>query len=523
MEFGICLFAVVETQEDIREYLGIGYIKSYLNSKGLACDAKVICKAQMEEVLCSFEQFPKLIGISLYCDNQGLVKWFCQMIKQKSPSCHIVLGGPQVMEYEQDILERMPLVDSVCTGEGEVSIYQLACRLMNGEVLYNCDGITFRDNNSIVQNARRADIENLDALALPYRERNELNKKRYFYIMGSRGCLGRCAFCAEYKTGGACVRIRSAIGIVDEMEALVKQYGIHKFHFTDPTFEDPGRIGAQRAEAIFKEILRRKLRVRLILYTRVNIVNRMDDSYYTLAYEAGVESFFIGVESGNEEDLKRYVKGAKPEDSLRAVKKLMEHNIYPSFGFICFNPYSTYNSLQENLDFLHKSGLIYNSHQILSRLEIMPQALMKDRLIADHLLDEFHFDSDVYSYRYENPDIEKLYFLLCDAIDTSHLIDYDTQISIDQIYYRKSEPDLYQNELEPLFCRMNAIRMERNEYLYNFFTKAVQLHKNEGPSDAFIKHINLNEIHVYDKKIKKLFYKYTAVYIKQKGAYNAKR
>lgn len=509
MEFLTSLFAIVETRDDIREYLGISYIKSYLNSKGFECEAKVIHKKQIEEVLDAYKEFPKVIGISLYCDNQHLVKLFCKKIKETSKECHIIVGGPQVLEFERDILERIPEVDSVCTGEGEETICEVVRRLKNNQSLLGCLGITYREGQNIVQNEPRNNIYDLNELPLPYRELNPQNKKKYFYIVGSRGCLGRCSFCAEYKTGGKGVRIRDAKSIVDEIERLYFTYGVNKFHFTDPTFEDPGKEGIQRAYAIFNEVINRNLNVRFIMYTRVNIVNKLDDEYYDLAYKAGVESYFIGVEAGNEKDLKLYSKGINLKAIQNAIEKLKRHNIYVNYGFICFNPYSTYETLQANLDFLQKSGLCYNSQHVLSRFEIMPQSRMKEKLIEDKLLDEFHFDSNIFSYRWQHEEIGQLYEALVEAIDNTHLIDHDCQIAIDRIYYEKNYPDFYEERLRPIFDEIDILWNKRNTYMYHFFSKAIQLHRLHGDDETFRTYIKSNIIHQYDSNIKKKFYKYT--------------
>lgn len=515
MGFKICLFSIVETKDDVREYLGISYIKAYLESKGLDCDSRVIYKAEIESTLLGFEVFPKLIGISIYCNTQELVKQFCNRVKELSPGCHIVLGGAHVYDYEKDILLRLPAVDSVCTGDGEETIYELAERLINGESLLDCKGLTFRLNGELVQNAKRPGIEKLDILPLPYRERNPNNKKRYFYIAGSRGCLGKCTFCAEHKTGGCGVRLRTPQNIVDEMEGLWNKYKINKFHFTDATFEDPGSPGRERAYGIFEEIIKRNLTFRLVMYTRTNVVAEMEEEYYELAYRAGVECFFVGLETGNSEDMKLYVKKASVADNLRAIKRILSHNIYVNYGFICFNPYSTYETIQENLDFLYKSGLVFNSYHILSKLTIMPQAALKNKLMKDGLIEEFHFDSNIKQYRFIHPEIYELHKILYGAIDTKHLIDYDSQIAIDRIHYKKTNPRFYDLYLNKIFDEITSVWEERKVYLYKFFTQAIRLHKLYKADKHVLEFIKQNTIHDYDKRIKHLYFK--TILVNQKG------
>lgn len=518
MSFQVGLFALVEAADDIREYMGISYINAYLTSNGIASKVNVITRMQMDEVLASYDEFPQIIGISLYCNTVELTKEFCKKIKEKSPKCYVVLGGAHVMGYEEDILERMKDVDAVCTGEGELTFLELSHRLMGNEGLRGCKGITYREGKSIIKNERREDIRNLDRLPWPDREYNLNNKKRYLYITGSRGCAGICTFCGEHKTAGCGVRLRNPVDIVDEMESLWKKYSVDKFHFTDATFEDPGEIGLERAKNIFREIIKRKLKFRLVMYTRTNVVTHLDDNYYDLAYKAGVECYFVGVESGNQKDLDLFQKRITVEDNYKVIKKLLSHKIYVNYGFICFNPYSTFEQIRENIEFLYNSGLIFNSYHILSKLTIMPQSKLKEKMLRDGLIDEFHFDSDIRSYKFINSEVEELHNFLSQRIHTKHLIDLDSQIGIDRFHYEKEDFDFYNLYLKNYFDDINQVWKERNEYLYNFFIGAIDIFMSEGISNNLEQYIDSNQIFEFDKKIRNLYRRYNAmIYKKRKG------
>lgn len=514
MGIHVSLFALVEKIEDIREYMGISYIKSYLVSKGVLCDSRVIYRSQMDEILNQYKEFPEIIGISVYCNTIELTKAFCEKIRRISSTCHIVLGGAHVMGYEEDILMRMPTVDSVCTGEGELTFLELADRIDNHKSLRGCKGITYRKDGKIVRNERRNDIRDLNELPWPERENNAKNKKRYFYITGSRGCLGKCTFCAEHVTAGGGVRLRDPVDIVDEIEELWKKYGVNKFHFTDATFEDPGQLGLERAKRIFREIIDRDLQLRLVMYTRTNIVTRMDDEYYDLAYRAGVECYFVGVESGNQKDLDLYNKKITVEDNYKAIKLLLNHHVYVNYGFICFNPYSTFDQIKENIEFLHNSGLVYNSYHILSKMTIMPQARLKDMMKEDGLIQEFHFDSDIRDYKFVNPDIGIFRDYLYGKIHTKHLIDLDSQIAIDRFHYEKVEPLLYEEKLKVHFDEVARVWQERNHYLYLFFMEAIHLYETYGIREELNQHVDKNIIYEYDRKIRNLYRKYISVIYK---------
>lgn len=253
------------------------------------------------------------------------------------------------------------------------------------------------------------------------------------------------------------------------------------------------------------------------MYTRANIVKNMSDMYYELAYEAGVESFFVGIESAVPSELKLYAKKTTAQENLLAIKKIQRHGIYVSFGFICFNPYSTYQSIQENLNFLKASGLVYNSHQVLSRLEIMPQAPIKKKLINDGLLNGFHFDTDLYSYKYVHQEIADFRERIASVLNLEHLIDYDSQIAMDKIYYQKIVPDFFDKYLRKVFDNISECWKIRNEEIYEFMSKALTLHKNNGANMEFADYIKGNKIDFYDKRIKQLFYQYKKIILKELG------
>ena len=58
-------------------------------------------------------------------------------------------------------------------------------------------------------------------------------KKRVEQILTSRGCPGRCIFCASSNYWGHRYRARSPENVIEEMKSLVENYGIEEIQFTD--------------------------------------------------------------------------------------------------------------------------------------------------------------------------------------------------------------------------------------------------------------------------------------------------
>ena len=72
---------------------------------------------------------------------------------------------------------------------------------------------------------------------------------------------------------------------------------------------------------------------------------------------SGVYSVFIGIEAGNEADLKLYRKTATLTENALALRACKENEIFAETGFICINPYSTLDTLRQNVDFIHVTQL----------------------------------------------------------------------------------------------------------------------------------------------------------------------
>jgi len=105
-----------------------------------------------------------------------------QAIKKKFPKCHISFGGPQVTE------QYLEFSDSICLGEGEVSLVELMTDINMG-----------RSTKTIYQNSRMPTLDNLPS---PYTQgvfdsmvQAEPGTKWAAVFETNRGCPYSCTFC----------------------------------------------------------------------------------------------------------------------------------------------------------------------------------------------------------------------------------------------------------------------------------------------------------------------------------------
>jgi len=479
MKKTVDLFAFF-SKNDVHENLGLGYIKSYLEEKGVNTIIHVAyIDSDFDPNKYFQEREPLIVGFSVYELVKEKILESAKLLKNKYPQIHICFGGPDVVDQGKQILETYEYIDSVCNGDGHDALLELTNCLYNNLDYSNCKGITFRKGDKIISNGSLFD-SNLDLLPFPSRDLFEKKPNKSMFIMSSRECYGHCTFCVGKKNKNKeTIKHRNPCNFVDELEMLKNKYNVDRFYFVDPTFEDPN---INKAISVYNEIINRKIDISFYIQTRSEIVvEKYDKEYMSLAKNAGLSSVHLGIESGNKDDLLLYGKIASVEDNYNAVKKLLDYGFEVLPGFINFNPYSTFDRLRENIIFLKNSGLIFSTFSLLSALKVYKNSPIAKKIINDCLVnEEFKIDEFGSNIKFVNKNVEYLYHSL-----KSLFSDYDTlvaQIEIDSDKIWLEKRNIFNDELRELYNQFVDIRRQYMEYLFNYFMKCIDLieiNKNE--------------------------------------------
>ncbi|MBI4916624.1 MAG: B12-binding domain-containing radical SAM protein [Acidobacteria bacterium] len=145
---------------------------------------------------------PDLVGISSFTCGAGSARRYAALAHRHGAV--VVMGGYHPSALPEEVLA-CPDVDVVVRGEGEATFAELV-RTGSPE---GVAGTSFRRDGQIVHNPAREPIQDLDALPRPLRElrprRCGLAGADYHTdtVYASRGCRGRCVFCANHLVGGA--------------------------------------------------------------------------------------------------------------------------------------------------------------------------------------------------------------------------------------------------------------------------------------------------------------------------------
>jgi anaerobic magnesium-protoporphyrin IX monomethyl ester cyclase len=169
-------------------------------------------------------------------------------VKAVKKDVTVVLMGQHPTARPEACLSE-PNVDFVVVGEPENTVSELVDAFASGKQDFkSIDGLGFKENRKPIITGKRAFIENLDLLPFPARHllpmelyneavkenplRGEISKP-WTIVTTTRGCPYSCRFCSVCILWGRTWRARSPKNVVDELEHVVKTFGVKQVDFYD--------------------------------------------------------------------------------------------------------------------------------------------------------------------------------------------------------------------------------------------------------------------------------------------------
>lgn len=295
----------------VNEPLNLGYLASYLRENGYK-NIKILIGAFLsDKQLIDISSKADIVGFTATSPMMTHGKKIAEAVKLKNPSVNIVFGGSHPSVAVENTLQNS-FIDVVVRGEGEVTFYELVRAFETNSSLKEIDGISYKENNIIINNQNRTLIENIDLLPFPARDifdQKQFTKRAYIgsekniaWVLSSRGCPNRCTYCASHEIWTRKWRARSAQNIVAEIQELITKYNVNRIDFADDTFT----VNKKRVIE-FCELL--KAEKMDISWGCNSIVNNVDKELFGAMRSAGCEEIWMGVESGSPQILKEIKKG----------------------------------------------------------------------------------------------------------------------------------------------------------------------------------------------------------------------
>ena len=308
-----------------------------------------------KEVKKAIQEFnPSVLGITLKTQNFTSSTIVAKLAKEINPDIKVIIGGAHATMNGDSVFKHKE-IDISCIGEGEVTIVELLKAFENDTPLNAVNGIMFRDgNNKIIKTPPRAYIEDLDSLVHPFtyasktlKDFDKYPKDAFGNVFASRGCPYACTFCESKAMWTRKVRYRSPQNIVEELKQL-RDFGIHRVSFEDDTFG----VSKKNIKAINNLMHKELPDMTYMCETVVQLAK--DENVVKDMKHGGCTGVFVGIESGNNEILKKIKKTQTTDECILAIKNLKKHGLEATAFIMVGFPTETEETFKETMDFIPK-------------------------------------------------------------------------------------------------------------------------------------------------------------------------
>ncbi|MBN2453409.1 MAG: radical SAM protein [Candidatus Omnitrophica bacterium] len=339
--------------------LGILYCAGVLQRHNVPVKVVDGCIGGGDAILKKAMEFrPTIIGITCPTYARSKALKTAETLKKAHPETKILFGGAHPTVMGRHLLENYPFIDMVAMGESDFLLPDIC----NGIGPENIPGLGFRKGAKPVLNAKRPNIEDLDAIPFPawdlidarkyltddrgIFEGVNLDAEPCAFLVFSRGCVGNCNFCSNKLTWDRW-RHRSPKNTADEIELLNKKYGIRHFHFNDDCFS----ADTEAAIELCDEVTRRKLKIFFDAVTRVDCIN---EKLLRSMRSAGCYKISFGIETASPRLLKIMHKSVNMDRAVKSIQLTVDSGIQADIFIIAGCIGETWETVNETVDFLNR-------------------------------------------------------------------------------------------------------------------------------------------------------------------------
>ncbi len=298
--------------------------------------------------------------------NQALE--FAAMVKSYTTDVLTVFVGPLNELTYARLLEEKD-VDVVCLGEAEDTLVDIASELP----LENIKGIAYNRDGKVVRNKSR-EFPDLNELLRPAWDIFETEKyvidsyfsQKVLNLITSRGCPFNCTFCfgaqnSEASKGntGKRYRTRSPEKVVEDIQYLVERFNIKGLRFEDIEICVNKEHLKKIAELMYDAGLS------FLKWRIVTRVTSMPVDILKTLKKAGCFSIYYGVESGDDEILKKTGKKITTAQVLEVFEKTRKAGIMPDASFLLGLPGETLDQVRQSIRFsraIKPFAVIYHTY-----------------------------------------------------------------------------------------------------------------------------------------------------------------
>jgi radical SAM superfamily enzyme YgiQ (UPF0313 family) len=344
--------------------LGIMFVASAIRSKGhevRIVDMKVENIGVSETMRRVGDFKPDVLGITAMTYESDCMHALAEQARETMPEMPVVVGGAHAANMPDETLLKGKGIDYVVIGEGEQTFTELLEALENGGDVRGVKGLAFRDNGKVVRTDPRPYIEDLDAWPFPAWDLIPVEKyfdiprggiifhyKEFMTVFSSRSCPYQCIYC--HRNLGKAYRARKPERVVDEIETLVRDYGIREIEFMDDMFN----LSKERVQHICQAIGDRGLDIKMTFPNGMR-ADLLDVETLKALKAAGMYRTMLAIESGSPRMQKFMKKNVKLEKAKEIIEEAVKLGIMTHGAFMLGFPTETAEEMQMTIDFATRS------------------------------------------------------------------------------------------------------------------------------------------------------------------------
>lgn len=307
-------------------------------------------------VKCAIEKIsakkPRIVSFYTRCDTYHISLRIAEQVKIHLPDVYIVFAGPQADLASEATLREIPYIDYICCGEGETTVVPFFSSLISGTPDHTICGLVYRSKDSIIKNPRPELIANLDTLPpidyslLDFNNEGFATKgKRLFPVDVGRGCPFSCTYCSTKTFWGRKYRLKSAERIIEEIKHINKTFGVTSFNFEHDMFT----MNREKVIRICKMLKEIGFPIRWRCSARMDC---LDENLIDIMTDAGMDTLFVGIESGSPRMQKLIQKNLKLDDIPEKLKYIASKGVQITASFIFGFPNETEEDFAQTMELM---------------------------------------------------------------------------------------------------------------------------------------------------------------------------
>lgn len=405
--------------------LGARYIMGAIESCGfeigLFLEDRLCSKQEIIQEISEFQ--PTILWVSIQPLAQGIVPFLKEIAARTS--CVMILGNIGSRGLTQMDLNDIGSFVIVVEGRGESATVQLLNYFSHPDtaILANIPNLRYLHEGSLVITKK----ENCPSLAHPvypslFKIEEAISRGDVINASSSYGCNGCCVFCTVKSiNNGAGWNKRDFRGLYYWIENLIEKGKTDgSISMTDDdlasdldNLREVSRIFAD-LNGKYKTKLTFNFSTRadhLVAKDETSAKKEFRENIWRYAKESGLESVFIGIESGSTTQLRRYGKGYPTEINFAAIDFAKSLGIRPEIGFIPLDPLmkngSWRDEMRDNLVLAKYLNVSKSIPTWLAPLRVYRNSPMEKILQHKYLLGACNEETEEYEVKYLSEEVRQ--------------------------------------------------------------------------------------------------------------------